>query len=748
MPNFLPPPEGDRNSALPAVPVTYTIPPGYGPTWDAAPEEAEPQSVPLAQHFRTVLRHKWKIAALVAVCTVSTFIVSKRITPIYESTATIDVDLRMPTGIIGQDANQSAFADADRFLATQINTIQSDSVLRSVAEDFKLRAPRKAPAGGNGPAADVFEDAPVGLADLKVVRPPNTFLLKISYRSLDPRVAANVANAVANSYIEHTYDVRYRSTVGLASFMEKQIEELRTKTERSSGALADFERQVGVINPEEKTGILSARLVQLNTDYLAAQTERLKKESAFKSVSGGSLEAAEISSQGESLKALNEQVEQAKAKFAQVQAQYGKNHPEYPKAAAQLAQVQGQFERARESVARRVETEYKEAVGHEATLKTAVDEAKAEYDAVNSRSFQYLNLKREADADRKLYEELLEKIKEAGINANFQNSAIRLSDPARPVPTPVFPNVRQNVALALLFSLMLGVGAAVALEAMDSTVRNPEQVERALNTEVIGTLPLVKTWRQRAGLRLASPAPADTPEASTAPLAVAGSRGYTESGFGEAIHTLRNSILLGSFDGPIRTILITSATPQEGKTTVAAQLAMAHAEHNKRTLLIDADLRRPGIANSFSLHADVGLAAVLSDGLVWRDKLVKHETLPYLDILTAGKASRRVVSLIGRGLPRILEEAEKDYDMVVIDSPPLLGFPEPLEMAALVDGVVVVALAGKTNRKAVASVLSTLRRVRAHTLGIVLNEVSQGQGEGYYYYGSKYYRYYRPEAKG
>jgi capsular exopolysaccharide synthesis family protein len=458
------------------------------------------------------------------------------------------------------------------------------------------------------------------------------------------------------------------------------------------------------------------------------------------------VEAAQISTQGESLKALNDQVEQAKAKFAQVQAQYGKNHPEYPKAEAQLAQVQGQFERARQSVASRVETEYHEAQGREAALKSAVDQAKAEYDAVNARSFQYLALKREADADRKLYEELLQRIKEAGINANFQNSAIRLSDPARPVPTPVFPKVNQNVALAFLFSLLLGVGAAVALDAMDNTVRNPEQVERALNAEVIGSLPLVKNWRHRTNFRLGGPEPPPAPETPGAAVAVTNRRHQSESGFSEAIHTLRNSILLGSFDGPLRSILMTSATPQEGKTTVAAQLAMAHAEHNKRTLLIDADLRRPGIANSLSLDADLGLAAVLTDSLMWRDKLVKHETLPCLDILTAGKASRRVVSLIGRGLPRILEEAEKDYDLVIVDAPPLLGFPEPLEMAALVDGVVVVALAGQTNRKAVGAVLSTLKRVRANVLGIVLNEVSQGDGEGYYYYyGSKYNRYYSPE---
>ena len=206
----------------------------------------------------------------------------------------------MPTGVLGQEAMQSATNDADQFLATQVKLIQSDSVLRPVAQRYKLLEAEGADAQGTVKPADA-EDAPVVLKKLKVSRPPNTYLLLISYRSPDPRLAADVANAIAQSYLEHTYNIRYRSSASLSAFMEKQLEELKAKMERSSAALAQFERELNVINPEEKTSILSARLLQLNTEYTNAQADRVRKEAAYKSVRGGTLEAVQVSTQGESL---------------------------------------------------------------------------------------------------------------------------------------------------------------------------------------------------------------------------------------------------------------------------------------------------------------------------------------------------------------------------------------------------------------------------------------------------------------
>jgi len=193
-------------------------------------------------------------------------------------------------------------------------------------------------------AGGLTGDAPVALKRLKVTRPPNTYLLLISYRSPDPQLAANVSNAVADSYLKHTYNIRYRSSASLSAFMEKQLEELKAKMERSSSALLQFERELNVINPEEKTSILSARLLQLNTEFTNAQADRVRREAAYNSVRSGSLEAAQASTQGEALKKLAERLFEAQEKFAQVKTHYGTSHPEHRKAAAQVAELKTQLD--------------------------------------------------------------------------------------------------------------------------------------------------------------------------------------------------------------------------------------------------------------------------------------------------------------------------------------------------------------------------------------------------------------------
>ncbi len=352
----------------------------------------------------------------------------------------------------------------------------------------------------------------------------------------------------------------------------------------------------------------------------------------------------------------------------------------------------------REEIGQRVEIGYHESQRREAMVKDAVDAAKAEFDRVNARSFEYQAIKREADGDKNLYEVLVRKIKEAGINAGFQNSSIRIADPARPALKPVYPNTTLNVLLAFLLSALGAVGGALVTDLLDKTVRDPDQVARTLRTEVIGSLPLMKG--KRAGLLGA--------------LKNGGGLGDEGdlSGFSESVRTLRNSILLGNFDRHYRSLLITSAAPGEGKTTTAANLAVANAEQGKRTLLIDGDLRRPSVHRNFNLPSVVGLSNALLGEISWREALIPTEVLPNLHILPAGPPSRRASDLVGRG--------------------------------TAVDGVIVVARAGQTSRKAVASVLATLNRVRAKVVGLVLNEVHKELSDSYYYYG--YYRsYYRPQ---
>lgn len=713
--------------------------------------ETQPTHVPLAHYLWILRRHGWKIAGFVAAAMIATLIVSLRLTPIYESTATVDIDRQMPTGVLGKDAAEAVSNDADQFLATQVKLIESDSVLRPVVDKFRLREVEKDALEEALDKSALSLEAPIVLKQLRVARPPNTYILQIGYRSPNRQLAADVANAIAQSYLAHTYRIRYKATQGLGEFMERQLEELRAKMEKSSAALVQFERELNVINPEEKTSILGSRLLQLNTEFTNAQADRVRKESAYNSVKDGTLAAAQVSTQGEALKKLTETLDEAQQKFAEAKTHYGVNHPEYKKAESRVNEIQAQIENTQASVGERVEVEYRQSQNRETMLESAVTETKAEFDRLNAHSFEYQTLKRDADGDKSLYDELVRKIREAGINASFQNSSIRVADEARPGLKPVFPRTWLNVLLAFLFATFLGVGGAVLSDVLDNTVRDPDQVMRLMNTDVVGSLPAVKDWRRRLSpIQSFSALDGHTangnghsngvhrpPPSALVPAAKAEDQALTN--YEEAIRTLRNSILLTDFERRLRSVLMTSASPSEGKSTVAAHLAATHAGQGRRTLLIDGDLRRPSVHRLFQAPNSVGLSNVLLEQISWRDALIRLDEPKGLDLLPAGPSTRRASDLIGAGLAEVIEEAAREYDLVVLDAPPLLGFAEPLQMATAVDGVIVVARAGNTSRKALSSVVTTLARLRANLVGVVLNEVHREVSSGYYY--SYYHRY-------
>jgi capsular exopolysaccharide synthesis family protein len=724
-------PPGQSNN-LPAM--------AYYPPFPPQQEfEPEAPSVPLSHYLWVLRRHLWKIVAFVAACVLATAVISARLQPIYESIATVDIDRQAPSDVVGEGSTRSVELtdDADQFLATQIRLIQSDSVLRPVAEQFHLLDREGQLKKVSPEKAQRTAQAPVSLGGLKVTRPPNTYLLLISYSSPDPRLAADVANAIANSYLAHTYDIRIRSSATLSSFMEKQLDELKAKMEKSGLALAQFEKDLDVINPEEKTNILSARLLQLNTEYTVAQGERVSKEAAWNAMKSGSLEAAQVSAQGQALVKLNETLDAARQRFALVKTTYGPTHPEYRKAASEVAEVEKQIDTTRANIASRIEVEYREALNREQMLEKAVGETKADWDRINSRSFEYQQLKREADADKSLYDELIKKIREADINAGFQNNNIRIADVARPPLSQVSPNKKLNVMLAFLFSTLLAVGAALLHDTLDTTLRDPKEASRFLGTDVIATMPIDRLSAEFQKSELGAA------EGAVAKLVKSGNRkGYytATSEFEEAVRTLRNTILLSDFEGRLRSIVITSAIPGEGKTTIAAHLAIANAYRGKRTLLVDGDLRRPSLHARFGLNPREGLSNVLTGELAWRDVILPVEDKPNLSLLPAGPGSHRAADLIGPRLSTLLDEFGKEYDLVILDSPPLLGFAECLQMASAADGVLIVSRAGSTRRKDVAEVISVLSRLRANIVGVVLNQVTHNMSpDGYAYYG--YHRY-------
>jgi capsular exopolysaccharide synthesis family protein len=303
--------------------------------------------------------------------------------------------------------------------------------------------------------------------------------------------------------------------------------------------------------------------------------------------------------------------------------------------------------------------------------------------------------------------------------------------------------------LAFLFSSLMGMGVAVLVDNLDNTIRDPDQVMRTLKVHIVGTLPSVKNPKDLMIRDIFG---------GSAVVMNGSSKGTNGNGahhverqvttYDEAIRTIRSSVLLTDFDRRIKTLLFTSATAGEGKSTTASHLAYAHAEQNKRTLLLDCDLRRPSQHRIHGIPLGVGLSNVLNGEVGWRQVVNRPLQNPLLSVITAGPSSRRAADRLGASLAELLEEMAHDYDLIVLDAPPLLGFAESLQLAAAADGVVVVTRAGDTNRKAVAAALSTLTHLRANVVGLVLNQVKRSHSDHYYYYGyyGKYYKRYASQA--
>jgi polysaccharide biosynthesis transport protein len=706
--------------------------------------EPEPLSLLLNQYFKVIWGRRWWILILVIAAGAITLVLSKRITPIYESTAAIQIDRRGPTGVVGQEANQSVQGEAEQFIATQVRLIQSASVLTPVAQQFGLL--NADPPINNSSTPEV--KGSVSLPGLKVMQVPGTYIVLISYRSESPTKSAEVANAVANGFIKQTFTSRISSTKDVSLYMEKQIDELRAKMERSSAAVIEYGKELTIVNPEDKTNIQASRLIQLNSDYTAAQLDRVRKEATFKEIQNGTLESAQTSAQGENARRLAEKLEEAEEKFEHVKALYGAKHPEYEKAQTEVALLKQALGNTTTNTLKRVKSEYEEAVSREEMLKKKVEDLKAQVDSLNMRSTRYQAMIREADADRKLYEELMQKIKEAAINSGFDNNSIRIADPAQPENQPVSPNIRNNVALAMMMSLFLGIAGVILIDTMNTTVRDPEIIARLMRTEVVGILPLVKNWKGRRHV-LARNEGADP--SAIVPFSASGSGARYEEfdGFDEAMRSLRNTILLSSPNGAIGKLLFTSASPAEGKTTTAVHVAVAHALQGNKTLLIDADLRRPSTQQILDYKVESGLSSVILDGKPWHETVSDVTSVPNLRILPAGPRAGHAASLLEKIMPGILREAAKEYSLIVIDAPPMLGFAEPLQLAAMVDGVVIIARAGRTHRKDVSTMLHTLRRLGSPVVGIVLNGATKALAERYDYpgtYGAYHSHYYDKAA--
>ena len=575
---------------------------------------------------------------------------------------------------------------------------------------------------------------------LHVEAVPKTELIEVRFRARDPQIAVNVTNALTSAYIERTFRTRYEATMQASDWLSKQLDDLKKNVEASQQRFTEYQKKSGIIGTDEPHNIFIVQLDELDKQMAAVEAERILREARFRVAQTGNPELIADVAPTSTLAILRGQQADLKDQYAQLSAKYGNAYPRVTQLLAQQKQVEAGIKVQVKEVRDRFEKEYDAALKTEQMLNTELDKQKQEAFRMNDAGIQFAVLKRDFDSSRDLYEDLMKKLKEAGIVAGLHSTNVDVIDPAELPVESAEPRVALNLLIGFMLGSFSGVGMAFLLESLDTTINTPEKGEILANLPVLGVVP-------HLGLNGSQGHEPLTSIEQNVPILLS----RPNSHFAEAFRALRTTLLLSSPGAPPKVIMISSAAPGEGKTTLSVNCAVALAQNGSHVLLLDADLRRSGAQGHLKMRGELGLSSCLS-GSMDATKFIKQlfPTLR-LDFMPAGSRPPNPVELLDSDRMRhLLEQWRRDYDYIVIDTPPLGSLSDALVLSPFVDAVLLVARSGKTSRQSLCRVRDILARVSAHTVGVIVNDLNL-QSFDYYsysgYYGSNYSGYYGHDEK-
>jgi len=715
-------------------------------------------------HYWQILRkRKWVALATFAIVFALSVIATLNATRLYQATSKVAIFPENPNALGFKDAETSnPDFDYEATLETQAAILRSDALAMKVIEAMHLDQDPNF-TGATRPQAPADESIRVssmqpdpakaaGLlgafrGGLSVQLIPTSRLVQISYTHTDPRLATEIVNGLVRTFIEENFKTKYESVTQTSQWLSTELADLQLKVQTSEEKLVRYQKDHSILGVDEKQNIVTAKLNELNNELTVAQTDRIQKESNYRlAVAGDPAAFAKTSREGTSSMQdkLREKEADLNTQYAQATTQFGSGYPKVVELNNQLKQVRAEIAAEETRMQHVIRDEYLAAVQRETLLTTAFEQQKQEANQLNESAIEYSVLKRDAESNRELYQDLQQRLKEAGVSAGLRSSNIRVVDIARTPTQPISPNVQRSLMLGILLGLSLGIGLALVLESFDSTVRNLEELSAISTLPALGSIPLQLSSNGYLRKRLKTMS-AGT-EKLEAPALVTYARPRSEAA--EAYRALRTSILLSAFGAPPKVILVTSALPQEGKTTISANSALVLAQRGSRVLLIDADLRRPGVDRLFGFRSRGGLSTLISGVDKFEDVVVPFTQVPNLWILPAGPIPPQPVELLGSTVMKDhIARWRNEFDHIIIDTPPCLSVTDAVVLSPEADRVILVARSGKTSKPALRRACDLLLQVNARVMGIVLNALDLHSGDGYYYtYGSRDARLYYDEA--
>ena len=593
-----------------------------------------------------------------------------------------------------------------------------------------VAAPTNAPVALDEPSlVSTF----VGRVSVDPVR--GSRLVDISFDSVEPKFASQAVNVLMDEYVEQNLQVKLQASENMLAWLAKELASQQAKVEESERGLAEYRDKQNALSLDDKQNIVLSRLNQLNDAATRAKMVRVQKESQYNQIKtlmpGASAETVPVDSIP--IIAQNTQIQTIKGRLIELQHQkvqlserYGDKHPSIQNANAQLQETQRQLNLEITKALQSIKNDYDTARLEERTLSQNLEDAKADAQDLSRKSVGYNVMEREAKSNRLVYESLLQREKELRVSSNSRSNNVRVVDRADVPKSALAPTGRRTWLMSIAIGLIVAIGVAFGLDYMNDTIKTPEDVTRRLKLPFLGLVPSVRGDKHPV---LAS--------------------SHVPHDFGEAFRSLRTSLMSRFPSDGTKTLVVTSAQPLEGKTTTACNIAMALAYGGARVLLIDADMRRPGLHRPLRLTNERGLSQVLIGQARVRD-VIQRTVDPNLLAITAGRTPPNPSELLASERMKTLLSnlSHGPFDWIVIDTPPVLAVTDAVILAPLVSGVAYVVGAEMTRRRLAERALETIMSAHPRFAAVVLNKVDFARNKYYYsrYYGHQYKNYYAEAA--
>ncbi len=713
--------------------------------------ELQDSQIDLREYWNVIIKRRWTVMAFFLVVVTLVTVFTMRQTKIYQARASVVIEPYAPQvlGNVREVYNLGAgsYWSNREYYETQYHIITSHTVAQKTVQLLRLEGNKEflgidklSPEEQKRILEEPIDYAEMvrGMLDVEPVKDSRTAYIKVSHRY--PKWAQRLANAAVNAYIDHSSQVHRQVTQDAASWLTSQAADLKIKMEESELQLFEFKRdnQILSVSLEDRQNITSQRLGDLNQTLNRVQAERFSLEAKRKQVvdireKRLPLDSVDKVINNRLIQQLKESYVKLREEQTELVARYLPDHPKLQVVQKKLNLVRANIDQEVGNVLGSLEAEFRAKQDSERSLRKELTKVKAEAQEINKKELTYNRLKRVTDNFSALYKHVMTRQKEATLASHQETSNVYKLDSSIEPDRPVYPRVKLNILLAAVVGLLGGIGLAFFLEYLDNTIKNQEDIERYLHVPFLGIVPSIKLdphLEEAEGTNNRDNYLVNHPKSAVA----------------ECSRTVRTNILFMSPDKPARRILVTSAGPQEGKSTVAINLGVTMAQSGSKVVLVDTDMRRPRLHTSFGIKRGIGLTtAILGEAEI--EQAIHPTEVPGLDLVPCGPIPPNPTELFHtERFRQLIDKLDGMYDRIIFDSPPVMMVADPLILSRFIEGVIVVIKGGHTSRDLIRRAVRQLQDVQARILGTVINDLDLEHREyGYYYY--RQYGYYYGEKE-